>query len=55
MIVAIIGARTEFDFLNLDNFLLLLLFFRRLALLVEEFAVIHDSANWRFGIWADFY
>lgn len=45
LIVAFICTRTEFNFLNLDNFLLFLLFLRRLALFIEEFAVIHYTTN----------
>ncbi|MNC54194.1 hypothetical protein D3C75_1036660 [compost metagenome] len=54
LIIAIVGTRTEFDFLNLDNFLLLLLFLRRFTLFIKELAVVHDTTNWRFGVRADF-
>ena len=54
LIVAFIGTRTEFNFLNLDNFLLLLLFLRRLTLFIKELAVVHDTTNWRLGVRADF-
>ncbi len=53
LIVAFICTRTEFNFLNLDNFLLFLLFLRRLALFIEEFAVIHYTTNRRLGVRAD--
>nr|VUD29207.1 Uncharacterised protein [Raoultella sp. NCTC 9187] len=35
LVVAIIGTRSEFNFLNLDNFLFFLLFLRRLTLFIE--------------------
>ncbi|VFS58990.1 Uncharacterised protein [Leminorella grimontii] len=53
LIVAIIGTRSEFDFLDLNNFLFLLLLFRSLALFIEELAVVHNPANGRLSIRAD--
>ena len=53
LIIAFISSRSEFDFLDLNLFLLLLLLFLRLALLIEEFAEIHDPANRWLGIRAD--
>ena len=50
LIIAIVGTVTEFNFLNLDNFLLLLLFLRRLTFFIKELAVVHDTTNWRFGV-----
>ncbi|STW22230.1 Uncharacterised protein [Klebsiella variicola] len=38
LVITIIGPRTEFNFLNLDNFLLFLLFLRRLTLFIKELA-----------------
>ena len=54
LIVTFISTRAEFNFLNLDNFLLLLLFLRRLTLFIKELAVVHDTTNWRLGVRADF-
>ena len=54
LVITIIGPRTEFKFLNLYNFLLFLLFLRRLTLFIKELAVVHDTTNWRFGVRADF-
>ncbi len=50
LIVTFISTRAEFNFLNLDNFLLLLLFLRRLTLFIKELAVVHDTTNWRLGV-----
>lgn len=55
LIVAFISSRTEFDFLNLDLFLLLFLLFLGLALLVEELTVIHHPAYRGFSVRTDFY
>src|SRR5690554_2082110 len=50
LIVALVGARPEFDFLDLNLLLLFLLCRLLLFLLEDELAVIHDLADDRIGI-----
>ena len=47
--VMLVGLRTEFYLLHLDLYLLFLGFLQFLALLIFEFAVVHDPANRRHG------
>ena len=51
VIVIGVGVGAEFDFLDLDGFLLLTRLSFFLLLLVFEFAEIHDLTNGRIGIW----
>ena len=45
LIVAFVGARTEFDLLDLDHLLLGFGFSSALLLLVTELAVVHEAAH----------
>jgi len=51
LVVAFVGARSELDFLDMDQLLLFLCSLQLFALLETELAVIHDTANWRIGGW----
>ena len=52
--VMLISLRTEFYLLHLNLYLLFLGFLQFLALLIFEFAVIHNPANRRHGSGRDF-
>ena len=49
VIVMRVGARTELDFLDLDDLLLLAGFRLALLRLILELAEVHDLADWRFS------
>ena len=47
VVVAVVGARAEFDFLDFNDFLLGFRFSRLFLFGVLEFSVIHEPAHWR--------
>ena len=49
VVVAVVRARTELDFLDLDDLLLALGFSGLLLLLVLELAVVHQATDWGIG------
>ena len=53
LVIAFVCTRTEFDFLDLDDFLLGAGFVLALLFLVLEFAVIHQTSDGRLSIWRD--
>ncbi len=55
VVIAIIGTRSEFHFLDLNLLLLQLGFVGFFGFAVFEFAEIHDSADWRFRRRGDFH
>src|SRR5882672_1545227 len=54
LVVALFGSGPEFDFLDLDLFLLPTSGLRLLVLLEHELAIVHDPADRRFGSRRDF-
>ena len=55
LVVALVGGRTEFDFLDLDDLLLRTSFGLTLLLLVLELTVVHQTADRRLGVRRDFH
>jgi hypothetical protein len=55
LIVMLGRRRPEFHFLDVRGFLMLLLFVRFFILLVEEFPVVHELADWGYGRGRDFH
>ncbi len=55
LVITFFRSRPEFDFLNLHLALLLTLIVQLLLLLKSELAIIHQTADRRFGIGYQFY
>ena len=55
VVITIIRARTEFDFLDQDDLLLQLGFMRLLLFLILELAVVHETGNRRLGSRCNFH